>query len=89
MAFPQVHFERAIGDEFDIVEAKQAPVRTVNSAIAGSVDIDDRRAFFAQGFPDNAAPAGLEGALDIIGLVRGWSRGEPERVRRFDAEEIR
>src|SRR6185312_1038081 len=38
--------------------------------------------------PHHAAPARLEGALDIVRLVGRRRGGQPERVRRFDADEI-
>jgi hypothetical protein len=40
-------------------------------AVARAIDVDDRRPGFAQRLPDHAAPAGLEGAVDVVGLVGG------------------
>ncbi|MCY1512372.1 hypothetical protein D9M68_468310 [compost metagenome] len=86
--FAQVHIKVAVGDELDIVEAQQPAVGTPDRAVARSVDVDDRRSFFAERFPDDAAPARLEGALDVIGLVRRRGGCQPERVRGFDADEV-
>ena len=66
----QVHLERPVGDQLDVVEADHAPVLGVDGAVARAVDVDDRRVL-AQRLPDHAAPAGAEGALDIVGLVGG------------------
>ena len=58
-------------------------------AVARAGDVDDRRPRLAKRLPDDAAPAGAERALDIGLAVGRRRRGEPERVRRFDAEELR
>ena len=42
----------------------------------------------AEGLPDNAAPAGFEGAEHIDLFVGGWRAGQPERVGRADAEKV-
>src|SRR6202795_1095477 len=47
-----------------------------------------RRPGFAERLPDDAAPAGAERALDVGLAVGRRRRGEPERVRRLDAQEI-
>ena len=60
----------------------------VDRAVARAVDVDDRRVL-AERLPDHAAPAGLEGAHDIVGLVGRRRGGEPERVGRLDAAEVR
>ncbi|MCY1243691.1 hypothetical protein D9M72_567160 [compost metagenome] len=87
--FAQVHFQRTVGDQLDIVKTEQPPISTMDRAIAGAIDIDHRRAFRAQCFPDHATPASLESSLDIVRFVCRWGRSQPERVRRFNAEEVR
>ena len=82
----QIHAERPIGDELDVVEPDDLAVRGMDGAIARAVDVDDRRVF-AQGFPYHAAPARPEGALDVVLLVGRGRRGEPERVGRPDTAE--
>ena len=84
----QIDLEIAVGDEFDVVERDQAPVRPMDRAVARARDIDDRRSRFAERLPHDAAPAGAKGALDVDLAVGRRRRGEPERVGRFDAEEI-
>ena len=85
---PQVHFERPVGNELDVVEAEQAPVGTMDGAIARAIDIDDGRAFLAQRLPHNTAPARLEGAHHVVFLVGRRRRRQPERIGRFDPGEI-
>jgi len=63
------------------------PVGGVQRAVARTADVDDGRALLAQRLPDHAAPAGLEGAVDVVGLVGGWRRRQPERVGAVDAHE--
>ena len=87
--FAQVHFKRTVGDQLDIVKTKQAPVGTMDGAIARAIDIDHRRAFGTKRFPDHATPASLESPFDIVSFVRRWGRSQPERVWRLDAEEVR
>ena len=48
-------------DQFDVVEADQVAVAAMDRAVARAIDVDHRRVL-AQRFPDNAAPARLEGA---------------------------
>ena len=40
------------------------------------------------GFPDRAAPAEIERALDLCPAVGGWRAGQPKWVGRFDAGDI-
>ena len=84
----QIDLEVAVGDQFDVVEGDQAPVRPIHRAVARARDVDHRRPGFAEGLPHDAAPAGAKGALDIGLAVGRRRRGEPERIGRFDAEEI-
>jgi hypothetical protein len=84
----QVGVQVAVGDQLDVVEAEQAAVGAPDRAVARAVDVDDRRAFLAERLPDHAAPARLEGADDVVGLVGRRRGGQPERVGRFDADEI-
>ena len=85
---PQIDLQGPVCDQFNIVEADQAPVAGMNGAVAGTVDIDDRRPLLAQCLPDDAAPAGLEGAHHVIFLIGRRRRSEPERIGRFDAEKV-
>jgi hypothetical protein len=83
----QIDVERAVGDEFDIVEANHPHAADFEGAIARR-GVHDRRVF-AQGLPHDAAPARLEGAHDVVFLV-GRRRGrQPERIGGTDADEIR
>jgi hypothetical protein len=85
--FLEVHLQRPVGDQLDVVKAYELPVLTVDGAVARAVDVDDRVAV-AKRFPDDAAPAGLVGADDVVFLVGRWRGGQPERVWRLDANEI-
>ena len=84
----QVHLKRAVGDQLDVIEPQQPPVRSIDGTVARAVDVDDRRALHAERFPHDTAPPRLEGAADVVFFVR-WRRGcQPERVRAFDAHEV-
>src|SRR6185369_18083463 len=82
----EVDLQRAVGDQFDVVETGDALAVPRHRAVTRT-DVDDRR-IEAKRLPDHAAPAGLERAIDVIGLVGRRRRGEPERVRRTDADEV-
>ena len=69
-----------------LLRPMQPAVAGMDRAIARTGDVDDRRVL-AERLPDHAAPARLEGAHDVVVLVGRRRRGEPERVRRFDADE--
>ena len=84
----QVEMEIPVGDQLDIVQSQKAPVGPEHGTVARTVDIDDRGAFFAERFPDNAAPSRFEGAFHIIGLVGRRGGGQPERIGGFDPNEI-
>ena len=71
-----------------LLKPSSAPVGAADRAVARAVDVDDRRAFLAERLPDHAAPARLEGADDVVGLVGRRRRGQPERVGRLDADEV-
>ena len=71
-----------------LLKRDQAPVGAVDGAVARAGDVDDRRPGLAERLPDDAAPAGAEGALDVGLAVGRRRRGEPERVGRLDAEEV-
>jgi hypothetical protein len=86
--FLKVHLKRAVGDKFDVVQAQKAAVCPPDRAIAGARDVDDGRAFGPERLPHDATPARLKCAFDVVFLVRGRRRGQPERVRGFDADEI-
>src|SRR6185369_13531722 len=86
--FTQVCLQVAVGDQLDVVEAKQAAVGPPDRAIARAVDVYHRRTFFAERLPDHATPTSLEGADDIVGFVGRRRRSQPEGIWRFDADEI-
>ena len=82
----QIDLQRPVGDQLDIVEADHLVVVQMHRAVARG-DVHDRR-ILAQGLPDDAAPAGLEGAHDIVFLVGRRRGSQPEGIGRFDADEI-
>ena len=86
--FLQVHLERPVGNQFNVVQPQKPPVRAPDRAIAGPVDVDHRRPFGPERLPDHAAPAGLERAADVIFLVRRRGRGQPERIGGCDAKKV-
>ena len=71
-----------------LLKPMSAPVADRGSRRSAGRDVDDRR-ILAERLPHHAAPARLEGADDVVGLVGRRRRGEPERVRRSDAGEAR
>ena len=74
---------RPVADELDVVEAHHARGAEVDGAIARE-HVDDG---LADGFPDRATPAFIEG-LGNLPVGVGWrARGKPERVRAADARE--
>src|SRR5205085_11807630 len=81
----EVVVEGAVGDEFDVVQAEELSAVVVDAAVAGG-DVDDR--LEAEGLPDGAAPAGVEGPADLVLGVGRRGAGQPERVRRLDAAEL-
>ena len=82
--FAQVHFERAIGNQLDIIDAKHFLPAVMPGAIAIG-DVQDRS---ANGFPHRSAPAGFEGAMNLGARIRGRRRSQPEGIGRPDACEI-
>src|SRR5437762_7076819 len=75
---------RPVADELDVVEAHHARGAEVDGAIAGE-HVDDG---LADGFPDGATPAFIEG-LGNLPVGVGWrARGKPEGVRALDAREV-
>ena len=83
----EVGLQRPVGDELDVVEAEEPAVGAPDRAVARAVDVDDVRVE-AEGLPDHPAPAGLEGAADVVFLVGRRGGGEPEGVRGLDPDEI-
>ena len=77
----QVDLERPVGDQLDVVEADHALAVQSTAAVARA-DVDDG---LAERLPHHAAPAGLEGAHD---LVAAW-RAAPRRARRDWGTECR
>ena len=80
----QVHLERPVGDQLDVVEPDHAFGAEGDGAEAAG-EFDDR---VAERFPDGAAPAGVERAHDLLAGVGGRGAGEPERIGRSDAGEV-
>src|SRR3546814_5621998 len=56
----QVHLERAVGDQLDVVEAGHAGAVVAHGAVARG-DVHDRR-ILAEGLPHDAAPAQIGSA---------------------------
>ena len=77
----EVHLQRPVGDQLDIVEARHALCRCSRQRAVAADDIDDRRVF-AERLPHHAAPARLERAHHVVRLVGRRRGGEPERVGR-------
>ncbi len=86
--FIQIGLQGPVGDQLDIVEPQQPPVRPIDRTIARAIDVDDRWSFGPQRLPDHTAPARLERAADVVFLVRWRGRGQPERVRGCDPQKI-
>ena len=83
----QIYLKRPVGDQLDIVEPQQSPVRPPDCAISWPVHIDDMR-IEPKSFPHDATPASFKGATDIIFLVCRRRRGQPKRVGRFNTDKI-
>ena len=77
----QVDFERPVGDELDVVEAHHALAVPIDGGVARG-DVDDG---LAEGLPDGAAPAGVEGAHHLIAAIGGRTGGQPEGIGAADA----
>ena len=84
----EVGLQRPVGDQFDVIETDHAAVVAMDGTVAGATHVHDRRVF-AECLPHSASPAGFEGPVDVVGLVRRRCRSEPERIRRPNAEEFR
>src|SRR5690606_6413983 len=82
---PQVHLERPVGDQLDVVDREELLAAHLERAVAVA-DVQDG---VADRLPDGAAPAVLEGLVDLVGGVRGRRRGQPEGVRRPHPREHR
>ncbi len=76
----EIGLQRPIRNQLDVVEADHTSLIAVEGAVARPADIDNRRVF-AERLPDRTAPAGLEGAVDVIGFIGRWCRGQPEWIR--------
>ena len=84
----EIDLQWPVGDQLDVGEAHHAQATDLERAVARG-GVDDRRSILAQGLPHRAAPACLEGAHDVVGLVGRRRGGKPERVGRLDAGEAR
>ena len=63
------------------------PIMLCAVPVDGGVARADVGDGLADGLPDGAAPAGVEGAHDLLAAVGGRSGGEPEGVEALDAGE--
>ena len=79
----EVDFDGAIADELDVVQAHHLLAVVVDGGVARA-DVGDG---LADGLPDGAAPACVEGAHDLLAAVGGRSGGEPEGIEALDAGE--
>ena len=61
----QVHLQRSVGDQLDIIKANDATIIAVPDRITRAVYVNDRRVL-TQCLPYNATPTGLERAIDVI-----------------------
>ena len=80
----EIGFRRAIADQLDVVEADHPHVAVIDRGVTRG-DVADR---VADRFPNDAAPAGFEGAMRLVSGVGRRAGGDPERVGGFDAGEI-
>src|SRR5262249_12342073 len=80
----KVLFERAIGDELDVVEPHHLAAVVVDAAEPAR-DVHDG---VAECLPDRSAPAGVERAHDLLARVRGRRRCEPAGVRALDSAKV-
>jgi hypothetical protein len=80
----EVHLERAVGDELDVVEPHQAIVAVIDPAEAAR-DVDDR---VTERLPHRPAPARVERAPDLVAGVGRRRRRQPEGVRALDPTEV-
>src|SRR5215472_18211657 len=79
----EVDFDGAVADELDVVKAHHLLTVPVDGGVARA-DVSDG---LADGLPDGAAPACVEGAHDLLAAVGGRSGGEPEGIEALDAGE--
>src|ERR1700761_1193501 len=77
----EVGFDGPVADELDVVEAHHLCAVVVDGGVTRG-DVGDG---LADGLPDGAAPACVEGAHDLLAAVGGRSGGEPERIEALDA----
>ena len=77
--FLKIHIQRPVGNQLNVVQPEQAPVRAPDRTVARPADIDDM-GIEPKGLPDNTAPPGLEGADNIIFLVGRRRRSQPEGI---------
>ena len=68
--FAEVDFNGTVADEFDVVETHHALAVEIDGGVAGG-DVGD---WFADGFPDSTAPAGVEGTHNFSAQLAGGRR---------------
>ncbi len=83
----QVHVQRPVRDQLDVVQAQQSPIRPPDRSVPRAVHVDDMR-IQAQRLPHHTAPTRLKGPAHVIRLVRRRRRGQPERVRALDPDKV-
>ena len=57
-------------------------------AVTWATDVDDVW-IFAKRLPDNTAPAGFKGTIDVVGFVCWWRGRKPEGIRRANTKKFR
>src|SRR3982074_2263133 len=76
--------DRPVADQLDVVEPHHAVLAEVDRPVARE-DVDDR---LADGFPDRAPPALIEGFRDLTVRIGRRTRSQPEWIRRLDPREV-
>ena len=81
----EVHLERPVGDELDVVEADGRRAAEADRAEAARHVLDG----LPERLPHRAAPARVEGALHLVAGVGRRRRGQPEGVGGADPRAVR
>ena len=81
---PQIVGEGAVGDQFDVVEARHAGIAVIDGTVP-TRNIDHRH---AEGLPNRAAPARVEGFHHLITAVCRRRGSQPKWIRCLDSREI-
>src|SRR5262249_46342536 len=81
----QVDFERAVTDQFNVVQAHHLAAVVIDAAIARA-DVYDW--LVSNGLPDRPTPAGVKSSADLILGVGRRSGSQPERIGGLDATKL-